>query len=56
VDTIAKRVVFRVMLIALSNVNGILAINTIREDLFACFEDDNDTLELGKMFVIRSRQ
>jgi hypothetical protein len=33
------------MLIALSNVNGILAINTIREDLVACvLEDDNDTL------------
>jgi hypothetical protein len=46
------------MLIALSNVNGILAINTIREDLVACvLEDDNDTLGIGgKMFVIRSRQ
>jgi hypothetical protein len=33
------------MLIALSNVNGILAINTIREDLVACvLEDDNEPL------------
>jgi hypothetical protein len=45
------------MLIAPSNVNGILAINTIREDLVACvLEDDNDTLELVAKCFIRSRQ
>lgn len=42
-----KKVVFRFIMIAPSNVNGILTINAICEDLFACIlEDVNDTLRI----------
>jgi hypothetical protein len=42
VDDTPRESYFESRAIALSNVNGILAINTIREDLVACvLEDDN---------------